>query len=104
MKSAKFLTKHQKLVSTLKTQHSGELSCQKNNENGQEMMSKETNKVVDQLENIGYKVNAEKTQAVLFTKKTNLKEYNLTIKGEKVVTGPTAKYLGVILDKKLSFK
>ena len=41
---------------------------------------------------------------MLFTKKTNLKEYNLTIKGEKVVTGPTAKYLGVILDKKLSFK
>ena len=76
----------------------------KNNENGQEMMSKETNKVVDQLESIGYKVNAEKTQAVLFTKKTNLKEYNINIKGEKVVTGPTAKYLGVILDKKLSFK
>ena len=69
------------------------------NDNASNTMSRETNKVVSELENIGYKVNAEKTQAVLFTKKQS-PEYNLNIKGENVITGPSAKYLGITLDKK----
>ena len=75
-----------------------------NKRNGPKKMSKETNKLIAELEAIGYKVNAEKTQAVLFTKKKKIAEYILTIKGQQVITGPYAKYLGIILDKQLNFK
>ena len=76
----------------------------KSSDNGQKVMSLEINKILFELENkLGYTANAPKTQAVLFTKK-KLPEYTLTIKGEQIVTGPSAKYLGIIFDKKLSFK
>ena len=75
-----------------------------NKVNGPKKMNKEINKVILELEAIGYKVNAEKTQAVLFTKNRKIKEYKLIIKGKTIITGPSAKYLGIILDKHLDFK
>ena len=67
-------------------------------------MSREINKVIHELEAIGYTVNAEKTQAVLFTKNKKIAEFKLIIKGKTIYTGPFAKYLGIILDKHLTFK
>ena len=45
----------------------------------------------------------QRKQAVLFTKNRKIKEYKLTIKGKKIITGPSAKYLGITLDKFLDF-
>ena len=37
-------------------------------------------------------------------KNRKIKEYRLTIKGKTIITGPSAKYLGVTFDKYLDFK
>ena len=69
----------------------------------QDIMSEETNKVIKGLQDLGYKVNTSKTQAVLFSKGRD-PEYNLKLGDSNVTTQKQAKYLGVTLDKKLTFK
>ena len=66
-------------------------------------ISKETNKMIKGLTDLGYKVNSDKTQAVLFTEGRD-EPYNLNIGGSRIKTTKTAKYLGVTLDSKLTYK
>lgn len=48
--------------------------------------------------------NANKTQTVLFTRNVKYNEPNVIFKGERLIIGSSVKYLGVIIDSKLSFK
>ena len=65
------------------------------------MLEKPTNHLIDELEKNGFKVNVNKTQCIFFF--SNL-ENNIRLNGEIVKSSTTAKYLGVIIDNKLSFK
>ena len=63
------------------------------------------NKTIKAIERAGYRVNAAKTEAVLFTedkKNTNV-ETTLIINNNTIKTSKSAKYLGIILDKHLNF-
>jgi ribonuclease HI len=51
----------------------------------------------------GFKINTEKTVAVLFTHRIDRIETNLTINGKIVKVEKTAKFLGVIFDSKLTW-
>ena len=64
-------------------------------------MERNVNSVIRYLKNRGFKVNSKKTQAVHFNSK---KELTLNINGAEIQTSAEAKYLGVTLDKFLTFK
>lgn len=62
---------------------------------------KDTTKVINYLKERGFKINPKKTKAVYFG--TN-KEANINISNENIQTSPDARYLGVTLDKHLTYK
>ena len=68
-----------------------------------EYMNKEVERVVTHLKSKGFKINTIKTQVVLFT---NNKDNKVTINvgGDQIASKNEAKYLGVTLDSKLTFK
>ena len=90
-------------------------------------MSDKTNKIVEALQKAGYKVNTEKTQAIIFNNQRGLKgstrrsirkriakdvrgagtkptEWTLNIGGSVIKTQPEVLYLGVIFDTYLTFE
>jgi hypothetical protein len=48
--------------------------------------------------------NADKTQAVLFTRRLKYNEPNVISKGKQLILTSSFKYLGIIIDSKLTFK
>ena len=57
--------------------------------------------MIKSLENHGFKVNINKTQCIFFNTKDNI---SLNLNGQKVKGLDNAKYLGIIIDKYLTFK
>jgi len=62
-------------------------------------------KLSDWAKSCGLGVNPTKTELMLFTKKTKILNFNLPrLNGQRLKLSHKAKYLGVILDPKLSWK
>ena len=64
-------------------------------------MSSETNKLVKDIEDLGYTVNKPKTQGILFNSKN---EWEIKVGDAKITTQKEVKNLGVTFDKHLKFK
>ena len=69
--------------------------------NKEEKMSSETNKLVKDIEDLGYTVNKPKTQGILFNSKN---EWEIKVGDAKITTQKEVKNLGVTFDKHLKFK
>ena len=81
-----------------------EKALDKDNKNNPiKIMNAEATKIVKELEKIGYKVNKDKTQAVVFNSARTRREWNLNIDGTEITTQKSAKYLGVTFDKHLNY-
>ena len=61
-----------------------------------------TNELIELLKSRGFKVNVAKTQCILFRTKNKINNY-ITLDGVKVNLSDSVKYLGVILDRRLTF-
>ena len=64
-------------------------------------IEKPTTRLIEKLQELGFKVNVPKTQAILFNSR---EEITLNLGNQIVKTQKTAKYLGVTFDKHLRFK
>jgi len=60
-------------------------------------------KIVDWCELWGFKINVNKTVAVLFTHRIDKIESNILIRGQPIKIDKTVKFLGLIFDSKLSW-
>src|SRR5271163_426393 len=68
-------------------------------------VQKHLDDVIKWTETWGFKLNAEKSVAVLFTTNAKLEaSIRLTMKGKKLNVVPKAKFLGVTFDRRLSWK
>ena len=65
--------------------------------------SKNLNKIAAWCDLWGFKINIEKTAAVLFTHRIDKIETPLSISGRPISVEKTAKFLGVIFDSKLTW-
>ena len=60
------------------------------------------NNIGIELQKVGLEIQPEKTKLVCFSKK-NTTELKVSVSGKKICTTPSAKFLGIIFDFKLSF-
>ena len=67
----------------------------------EQIIQKPTNKLIESLEKNGFRVNVTKTQCIFFDANEN---QELHINGERIKGLDTAKYLGITVDKNLTFK
>ena len=61
-----------------------------------------TNELIELLKSKGFKVNVAKTQCILFRTKKKI-DNHITLDGKKIKLSDSVKYLGVILDRRLTF-
>ena len=71
------------------------IGYQKQTANKEEKMSSETNKLVKDIEDLGYTVNKPKTQGILFNSKN---EWEIKVGDAKITTQKEVKNLGVTFD------
>ena len=67
----------------------------------EEATKKPVEKVIEKLEEKGFKTNIKKTQWIIFNR--TKKKHDIKIKGQNVKAKTEAKYLGVTLDSKLTY-
>lgn len=59
---------------------------------------------IDWLEKVGSEIAAHKTEIVLLSSRKRVENSQVLVKGVQIVSTDTLKYLGVLIDRRLSFK